>query len=362
MKRVKVGIIGTSWWADWVHLPSLKSHEKADLVAICGRNQGRTGEIAAKYDIRETYADYRQMIAESDLDAVVILTPDDMHYPMVMAALEKRLHVMCEKPLALNAAQAAEMLQKAEEANVKHMVFFTWRWFAHQRYFRRLIAEGSVGRCLYFHFHFLGSGGLKTDRPYRWRDDRKRARGVLGDLGSHMIDMCRYCVDEIRSVSASLAVHVPVLDPQQAAEPANDSAVLTVETQKGTQGTIHVSRVAAISEMEQGLSVHGEGGVLELAFRPFSGARITLMQPGEPSRELPLPTDLSNEFDGSKPFLEQGKQVFREQPVGDRLFIDAILGAAAAQPSFYDGYRAQQVVDAAIESAETGRRISLPDA
>jgi len=284
MKRVKVGVIGTNRQS---HLLAIKSHERADLVAICGRDPERTAERAQRYGIRETYADYRRMIAESDLDAVLVATPDDLHYPMVMAALDERLHVMCEKPLALNAAQAAEMLEKAEAAEVKHMVFYTWRWFPHIRYFCRLIADGTVGRCLTFSFRFLQSKNINEERGYTWRDDRKRSCGVLGDLGSHLIDLCRYCVDEIDSVSASLSTHLPVSDPEQPVEPANDSALLTVKTQGGAQGTLHASRVAAVTEMELDLSVYGERGVIELAFRA-SGAQIVLMRPGEPPQEVPL--------------------------------------------------------------------------
>ena len=132
MEKVRIGVIGTSWWADLVHLPSIASHDRADLVAICGRNQERAREMAAKYGIGATYADYRQMIAKEGLDAVVIVTPDDMHHPMAMAALDEGLHVMCEKPLGLNVAQTAEMLAKAEEAGVTHMVYYTSRWFPHR--------------------------------------------------------------------------------------------------------------------------------------------------------------------------------------------------------------------------------------
>jgi predicted dehydrogenase len=360
MDKVKVGVIGTSWWTNMVHLPSLKSHPQADLSAICGRDQERAVERAVQYGIRETYADYRKMVEEADLDAVLIATPDDLHYPMVMAALERGLHVLCEKPLALNATQAAEMLEAAARAQVKNMVYFTYRWFPHQRYYRRLIAEGEIGRPLYFCFRFLQSRDLKADRGSTWHDDATRCSGVLGALGPHLIDACRICVDEIQSVSGSLAAHVPATGPKHPTEPANDSAVLTVETRQGAQGTLHASRVAGVSETGRYLSVHGTQGALELV-PTSSGEQIVLMRPGEPPREMPLPDDLAGEFDADKPHRQQLLQVFAEQPVGDRLFIDAILGTASEWPTFYDGYKAQQVVDAAFESQETGRRITILD-
>ena len=113
--------------------------------------------------------------------------------------------------------------------------------------------------------------------------------------------------------------------------------------------------------MELVLSVYGERGVIELGFRE-SGAQIVLMRPGEPLQEIPLPEELQNELDPNLPFRQQMGRVLVEQSVGARLFVDAILGSADARPTFWDGYRTMQVIDAAIESSETGRRVSIADA
>ena len=138
-ERVRVGVIGTSWYADMMHLPNLKSHPRAELAAICGRNRERAEEMARKYEIPRVFTDYRELIEEGDLDAVVVATPDDLHHPMTMAALDAGLHVLCEKPMALNAGQAGEMYDKAEAAGVKHMVFFTYRWWPSYRYLKQLV-------------------------------------------------------------------------------------------------------------------------------------------------------------------------------------------------------------------------------
>ena len=132
--QIRVGIIGTSWYADRVHLPNLKSHAGAQIAAICGRNRARAQEMADKYAIPEVYTDYRQMLEQAGLDAVVIAAPDDLHYPMTMDALAGGLHVLCEKPMALSAQQAREMTEKAQAMGVKHMTFFAWRFEAYHRY------------------------------------------------------------------------------------------------------------------------------------------------------------------------------------------------------------------------------------
>lgn len=83
-------------------------------MAVCGRNQDRAKEMAEKYKMPEVYNDYREMIQQAKLDAIVVATPDDTHYEMIMVAFDAGLHVVCEKPIALNADHAREMYIKAE--------------------------------------------------------------------------------------------------------------------------------------------------------------------------------------------------------------------------------------------------------
>src|SRR5262249_3121251 len=103
---VRVGVLGTSWWADLMHLPGLSQHPHAELRALCGRNRPRAEALAAKYGVPHIFTDYRDLITHGDLQALVIAAPDDLHYPAALAALDAGLHVLCEKPLALTAVQA----------------------------------------------------------------------------------------------------------------------------------------------------------------------------------------------------------------------------------------------------------------
>ena len=104
---VSVGMVGTSWWADAMHLPALDSHTGARTVAICGRNRENARKMADTWDIPGVYTDYAEMIKDAELDAVVISTPNDSHYPIAMKAMEAGLHVLCEKPIALTYTQGA---------------------------------------------------------------------------------------------------------------------------------------------------------------------------------------------------------------------------------------------------------------
>lgn len=199
-EAVAVGIIGTSWWAELMYLSSLAGYPNARLAAICGRNEERAAEVAAKYNVPRVFTDYREMIWTANLDAVVVSTPDDLHHPMTMAALEAGLHVLCEKPLAMNAAQAREMYETAEAEGVKHMVLFTNRWLPPFRHVHDLVQSGYIGRPYHAQFSHVGHYGGE----YQWRLDGRRANGVLGDLGSHIIDLSRWYLGEIASVDARL--------------------------------------------------------------------------------------------------------------------------------------------------------------
>src|SRR5687768_16641881 len=102
--RVRVGIIGTTRYAQGAHLRSLQSHPGAEVIAICGRDRDRATDVASQHHIPMVFTDHREMFAAARLDAVVIVAPDEQHYPMTMDALDAGLHVLCEKPLATTAA------------------------------------------------------------------------------------------------------------------------------------------------------------------------------------------------------------------------------------------------------------------
>lgn len=363
-ERVRVGVVGTSGWADSMYLPNLKHHPGAETVAICGRDRDRANELASKYGIPRVFTDYRAMIENADLDAIIIAAPDDLHCPITMVAPDARLHVLCEKPLALSASHARTMYEKAEAAGVTHMVMFTWRWLPHVQHMKHLIEEGYIGRCFQSHFSFLG--GYGCDGQYAWRFDGRRSNGILGDLGSHMIDLARWLVGDIKCVSAQVATHVdrPSADGQPL-DAANDSAVVALEFANGAHGIIQVSAVAHVADhaMEQRIRLDGESGRLELEFS-FDGAdsvnEVRGVRRGEAQlQRLPISDQQEQNAIFIGPLSAYFGEWFATQPAGVRLFIDAVLEERPVAPSFYDGLKAQQVVDAALESHRSGCRVTV---
>lgn len=94
--HVRVRVVGTSWWAELMYLPILKRHPGAELVAVCGRRREHVDQIARKYGIPNAFTNYRDMIEQAGLHALVISTPDDLHYPITLEALDAGLHMLYE--------------------------------------------------------------------------------------------------------------------------------------------------------------------------------------------------------------------------------------------------------------------------
>jgi predicted dehydrogenase len=359
--QIRVGIVGSSWFADMLHLPNLKSHPDAHLSAICGRNRERAEEMAGKYGFDKVFTDYRALIDSGTVEALVVVAPDDLHYEITMEALEAGLHVLCEKPLALSGTHAKSMHDKAAATGVKHMTFFTYRWLPQYRYVKRLIDEGYIGRCYHFNCRYLG--GYGRDSEYGWRFDGQRSNGILGDLGSHMIDLAHWWVGNIAQVSGRIGTYVERPGPEgQPLDPANDAATMSLGFANGAQGVIHVSAVADMGErgQEQHFVLYGESGTLEITMNYSQGVRIRGIQQGDDQfTDISVPDDLYGDVDRAEPFISQSLAWFQSQPIGDRLFIDSILEDRAATPDFLDGWKAQVVVDATMESHRTGSAVQL---
>ncbi|MEM7110821.1 MAG: Gfo/Idh/MocA family oxidoreductase [Chloroflexota bacterium] len=354
LNNVRVGIIGTSWWTEVMFLPSLNSHPNAEIVAICGRNRARGELLAQQYGIAEVYSDYQAMIQQAPLDAVVVASPDDLHFPMTMAALEAGLHVLCEKPLALTVAHAQQMSNKAEAAGVKHMVLFTWRWQPHFRYMKQLVDEGFIGRCYHANLRFLGGFGLQSE--YAWRYDGQRSNGVVSDLGAHMIDFAHWLIGDITKVSAQLSTLVAHQSGNdQPLVPTNDAANLILEFGNQAQGLVQLSTVAHQGNrlMEIAVELYGENGRLEakqFLEGPEAGAELRGARRDEETiRHLEIPPIFLENIDEADLFAP-----YTKQSAGPRFFIDAILEDRQPTPTFAAGLKVQKVIDAALRAHEQG--------
>jgi len=353
--KVRVAMVGTSWWADWMHLPSLASHHRVELAAICGRNEEPARRLAEKYGIPLVFTDYRRMLDELPLDAVAMATPDDTHFDIAMATLDKGLHLLSEKPLANTLAEAEAMAAKADEKGVRHLTLFSWRWAPIFAELKRQLEAGAVGRPLEARFAFLGTDAFGPD--YRWRRDGSRCNGTLADFGAHMIDFVHWYLGEIDSVAATIFTHIDRngLEPV----PVNDCATLDLITKGGTHVVMPLNMAARIGDQVARIDVeiYGDQGGIEaqlVLFGSEGGGRMRRCR-----QDQPFETIFETRFDPN--FLERPDffAPYIESSAGPRAFIDAILEDRAATPDLHDGVAAQRVIAAAFEANQSGRRVKL---
>jgi predicted dehydrogenase len=236
---------------------------------------------------------------------------------------------------------------------------FTFRRAPECQYLRELVEGGFLGRPTHCQVRYLSQWGLADS--YNWRYDRTRANGALGDLGSHAIDLARLFFGEIARVAASLGTYIERTGADGGKiDPANDSANLLLEFTSpapAAQGTVEVSAVAHTSQLQLiDVDLYGSAGSLSATLPWQQGPRVSGVRgAGQPAQEMPVPERLWCGIPPTQDYMERFAALLQKASIGDRLFIDSILANRLPQPNLYDGWKVQQVVDAALASHESGR-------
>jgi predicted dehydrogenase len=357
--KVRLGIVGTSGWAEMLYFGMLRNCPDADVVAVCGRNDDRLTEVTERYSIPNCHRDYRELLARTDLDAVAIVVPDDLHSDIALAAVERGLHVLCEKPLANSAGDARKMLDAANAAGITHMVMFTWRWQPHFQYIRGLVEQGAFGRIYRTQLSFTTS--FAHQDKYQWRLDPTRANGVIGDLGSHLFDLSRWLFgEEIASISADLgtAVSRDAIAGHSVVS-GNDFAHATFRYAGGAQGTADVTVVSHDGDrvVQHVLRIEGEKASLELEhvlFGAAPGVRMRMFERSGNSAAEDVPDEFYRGADRNDPL-----SIYKSGTAGVRRFVSDVRYGRMAQPDFVDGWQAQRLVDAALMSSRERRWVNI---
>jgi predicted dehydrogenase len=356
--RVRVGLVGTSGWAEFVYLQTLKDAPDGRVVALAGRNQQRLVELAQRYGIAQTFTDWRVMLHAGELDAIIVATPDELHHDIVCEAAAAGLSVMCEKPLAMNADDSASMLAAVTHNRLPNNVMFTWRFQPAAQFLKSLVESGTIGKPIQSDFQFLM--GYARNSDYHWRLDADHGTGSLGDLGVHVIDFAQWLLSPISSVNASLhnAYNRVAADGVPVA-PTNDSAVMTVTFEDGSHGVLTSSLVSELGDrfIVFRASVAGTEGTLEyelIGDGQGKGTRVDLSRAGQPIEHLEIPASFSEGVVGDDLWGH-----LMSHPVGARQFVSNVREGNQSGPDFIDGHRAQLVIDAAFESHSEGRRVSI---
>lgn len=363
MAQIKIGMLGTSWWADSMYMPALARHPNARVCAVVGRDLDHTRKFAEQWNIPNAYASLEDLLSNASVEGVIIATPNKYHHALAMTAIEYGVHVLCEKPLAMNYTEAHHMAEAAEKAGLKTMVAFTYRFMPTARYIKELIEQGYIGRP--YHLNMRYYADYARDGQYMWRFDLDESgSGVVGDLGTHWLYLADWFFGEIKAVSAMLGYHVnraPRPD-EKPYELADDSAVMMLEFENGARGVLHVSSLAyektPFGQIHQ-MEFHGSGGTLH-SFNDWDKTQIVSgARDGEGAiHDLPIPDHIWGP--ARRDFVpDTYKDVFRDQDFMARGFVSAIVNDTPSEPTFRDGARIQRYLQAAFLSAQEGRRVEV---
>ena len=321
---------------------------RPELVAIAGRNEEAVAEAARRYGFAAHVTDWHALVADERVQLFDNSGPNNLHAEPSVAAAEAGKHVICEKPLGRDAEESYQTWQRVQAAGVKHMCAFNYRFVPAVRLARQIIESGELGEIRHFRGTYLQEWGT-TDADI-WRFDKAAAgSGALGDLGAHVIDLARYLVGEIAAVAALTATFQPGREVDDAFESA-------VAFASGAVGTIEASRFCQGRKNAFSWEVNGSKGSLR-----FDLERLNELQYSEGNagfRDI-----LVSEAD--HPFWEhwwpQGHIIGWEHTFVHEIhhLLTAIRDDGDVAPhgaTFEDGYRAAEVCDAIVRSAEHGSR------
>lgn len=359
-RKIRVGVIGTGF-GTIVHIPGFQSCPDTEVVAVCSAHREHAEAAAQQFGIPLAFTDYREMVRLPELDLVSVTAPPYEHYPMVMAALEAGKHVLCEKPLALNAQECREMLDRAEERGLVHMMVHEFRLAPPRAYISQLLREGYVGQLRHVNVTLFlpARGGSLANTNDSWAARRARGGGFLMALGSHFIDALRDWFGDFAGVYGQTFTHVPErLDAQTGKTvltDADDAVAMVLRFKSGAWGSINGSMAAPFGQGAR-IELYGTEGTLvspQTGFNPAPDGKVFGARAGDRElHELTVPAEY-------RPFDDPRDH--RLLPF--RLLVDRLVGAIRtgkpASPTFYDGLKVQEVIDGVFQSTETGRWVEL---
>lgn len=345
MSKLKVGLIGCGHIVQATHLNVLTRLPGVELIALAEPDAARRQAAVRRAPGAVALATYQELLEMPGVEAVVICLPNALHPEVAIAALEQGKHVYLEKPLATNLDDGRRVLAAWRRSGLTGMVGFNYRFHPLYQAARRRVQSNRLGELVGVRSVFASAAQTLPD----WKRTRASGGGVLLDLASHHVDLVHFIFgQEVRSVFAEV----------RSQQSEGDSTALQLRLADG----LPVQSFFSLSAIEEDrLEIYGQAGKLtvdryhsldvEITDPKRTGARFARLRHGIRSlahspyalRKILAPTN------------EPSYQASLTH------FVAAARAGRPASPDFRDGYRSLAVIDAAEESARTGRAVSLPD-
>ncbi|MDX2111835.1 MAG: Gfo/Idh/MocA family oxidoreductase [Verrucomicrobiota bacterium] len=350
LAMIKLAIIGTGGMAH-THATEYSKIKGVKLVAACDVLADKAREYAAKFAIPHAFDDVGKMLETCDIDAVSIVAPDKFHSPLALQVIAAGKHVLCEKPLATCHADAVKMAEAAKKAGVINMVNFSYRNSSALQHLAKRVQAGDLGKIFHVQAHYLQSwlvgkdwGDWKTSPGWLWRLSTEHgSKGVLGDIGVHILDFASFPVGKIASVNCLLKTFdkAPENKVGEYKLDANDTAIITVNYEGGAVGAVQTTRLATGFHNSLLLQIHGEKGVFKIELDKSYGEyeQCLLLKDGKSGPWEPVKAPAT--------------------PNMYERFIKSIKKGVNDQPDFDRGAAIQQALDACELSNKTGKTVVL---
>lgn len=348
---VRIGIIGAGF-ARTTQIPGFRNCEGARGVVIASANREHAEEVAREFEIPHVADDWRGVIERDDVDLVSIVTPVVTHFEITMAALHAGKHVLCEKPMAMNAEEARQMTELAREKGVLALIDHELRFLPGRQKVAKVVRRGDIGQLWHARCLFRSGQRIDPKRAWNWWSDVKQGGGALGAIGSHIVDAFRWLLNtEVTEVLGQLSTHVAkrrdhagVVREVTTDDEAN--LLLRFDDASGATGN------ASLSMVQPGASAHvveifGSDGAVKVDGNGYvwsAKAGDTEWTKIEIDRGQLAPGMAEGGW--SRGFTAFSKKIIDALRDGHT----TVEGAA----TFADGYRTQLVLDAARRSHEKG--------
>lgn len=385
MNQLRIGMIGYKFMGK-AHSNAYRSLPmffpkalKPEMKAICGRNASAVQEAAEQLGWNESVTDWRELIQRDDIDLIDINAPSDAHKEIAIAAAKAGKHIFCEKPLALTLADAREMLQAAEDAGVRHMVGFNYRFSPAVRLAKKLVDSGRLGQIYHFRAWFLQDWIMDPQFPLVWRLQKEVAgSGSHGDLGAHLIDLAHYLVGDMQEVigmSETFIKERPIAsemtglsakgsgDGPKGKVTVDDATLFLTRFENGALGSFEATRFAAGHRSTNAFEINGSLGSVKFDFERMNELEVYFTSDEEDVQGFRrvLATDPVHDY--MEAWWPPGHTIgFEHTFIHEVLELSqAISEGRQPVPSFEDGVKCQAVLEAVDKSIEERRWVSLSE-
>lgn len=341
---LKVGVVGLGMGRE--HLVRYAKIPHAICQAVCDRSSSLLQQVGDEFSIPQRFADFEEFIEKADIDVVSLAVPNFLHKEMTLAALKRGLHVLGEKPMAMNTAEAEEMQAAVKASGKKFMIHFNQRFRPEHQFFRNLIKRGDLGNVYY------ASAGWRRMRGMPgfggWFGQKKMSGGgPLIDLGVHMLDLTRWLIGNPKAVtvSASTFAHIgqALAKEQEKNFDVEDLASALIRFDDGSSLVLEVSWALNFEEREKiYLEMSGTQGGLSSVSYDYRETNVCIFQEknGALTKTVPLKYPASTE-NAQSYFLRAIRENFEPEGGSD------------------DGVEIMRILDAIYESARIGREVEL---